>query len=103
GVWAVWRGRGVMFGLAPALHASKTNVNEMLKEGGRTGSGGVRARRWTAGLIVVQVALTLVLLAGSGLMLRSFLTMYRMDIGIRTAHLVIANMIIPARKYPGWE
>ena len=94
---------GVTFGLAPALHASKTNVHEMLKEGGRTGSGGVRARRWTAGLIVVQVALTLVLLAGSGLMLRSFLTMYRMDIGIQTDHLVTSNMIIPARKYPGWE
>jgi len=94
---------GVIFGLAPALHAAKTNVNEMLKEGGRTGSGGVRARRWTAGLIVVQVALTLVLLAGSGLMLRSFLTMYRMDIGIQTAHLVTSGMIIPARKYPGWE
>ncbi|HKF67669.1 MAG TPA: ABC transporter permease [Vicinamibacterales bacterium] len=94
---------GVIFGLAPALHAAKTNVNEMLKESGRTGSGGVRARRWTAGLIVVQVALTLVLLAGSGLMLRSFLTMYRMDIGIQTAHLVTSGMIIPARKYPGWE
>ncbi len=94
---------GVIFGLAPALHASKTNVNEVLKEGGRTGSGGLRARRWTAGLIVVQVALTFVLLAGSGLMLRSFLTMYRMDIGIQTAHLVTTGMIIPARKYPGWE
>jgi predicted permease len=94
---------GVVFGLAPALHASKTNVHEMLKEGGRTGSGGLRVRRWTAGLIVVQVALTLVLLAGSGLMLRSFLTMYRMDIGIQTARLVTTGMIIPARKYPGWE
>jgi predicted permease len=94
---------GVIFGLAPALHASKTNVHEMLKEGGRTGSGGLRVRRWTASLIVVQVALTLVLLAGSGLMLRSFLTMYRMDIGIQTARLVTTGMIIPARKYPGWE
>jgi len=94
---------GVIFGLAPALHASKTNVNEVLKEGGRTGSGGLRAQRWTAGLIVIQVALTFVLLAGSGLMLRSFLTMYRMDIGIQTAHLVTTGMIIPARKYPGWE
>jgi len=94
---------GVIFGLAPALHASKTNVHEMLKEGGRTGSGGVRARRWTAGLIVVQIALTLVLLAGGGLMLRSFLTMYRMDIGIQTSRLLTTGMIIPARKYPGWE
>ena len=94
---------GVIFGLAPALHASKTNVHEMLKEGGRTGSGGVRARRWTGGLIVVQLALTLVLLAGGGLMLRSFLTMYRMDIGIQTSRLLTTGMIIPARKYPGWE
>jgi predicted permease len=94
---------GIIFGLAPAIHASKTNVHEILKEGGRTGSGGVRARRWTAGLIVVQIALTLVLLAGGGLMLRSFLTLYRMDIGIQTARLVTTGMIIPARKYPGWE
>ena len=94
---------GLMFGLAPALHASKTNFHEMLKEGGRTGSGGTRARRWTAGLIVVQLALTVVLLAGGGLMLRSFLTMYRMDIGIRTDRMITSGMIIPARKYPGWE
>ncbi|MEO8257730.1 MAG: ABC transporter permease [Acidobacteriota bacterium] len=94
---------GVVFGLAPALHASKTNVHEMLKEGGRTGTGGVRARRWTNSLVVLQLALTLVLLAGGGLMLRSFLTMYRMDIGIQTARMMMSNMIIPARKYPGWE
>ena len=94
---------GVIFGLAPALHASKTNVHEMLKEGGRTGTGGVRARRWTGSLVVVQIALTLVLLAGGGLMLRSFLTMYRMDIGIQTARIITSGMIIPARKYPGWE
>ncbi len=94
---------GVIFGLAPALHASRTNFHEMLKEGGRTGSGGIRARRWTAGLVVFQLALTLVLLAGGGLMLRSFLTMYRMDIGIKTSQLIASGMIIPARKYPGWE
>jgi putative ABC transport system permease protein len=94
---------GVIFGLAPALHASRTNFHETLKEGGRTGTGGIRARRWTAGLVVFQLALTLVLLAGGGLMLRSFLTMYRMDIGIQTSQLMASGMIIPARKYPGWE
>jgi putative ABC transport system permease protein len=94
---------GIIFGLAPALHASRTNFHETLKEGGRTGTGGIRARRWTAGLVVFQLALTLVLLAGGGLMLRSFLTMYRMDIGIQTSQLIASGMIIPARKYPGWE
>jgi putative ABC transport system permease protein len=94
---------GILFGLAPALHASNTNINEILKEGGRTGSGGLRARIWTASLVVMQLALTCVLLAGGGLMLRSFLTMYRMDIGIQTAHMITSGMIIPARKYPSWE
>ena len=94
---------GLIFGLAPALHASTTNIHELLKEGGRSGSGGIRARRMTTGLIVAQLALTLVLLAGAGLMLRSFMTMYRMDIGINTSRLVVSGMIIPATKYPGWE
>jgi putative ABC transport system permease protein len=96
-------GTGIIFGLAPALHASTTNVHETLKESGRTGAGGIRARRWTGGLIVAQLALTLVLLAGAGLMLRSFLTMYTMDIGIDPSRLVASGMIIPATKYPGWE
>jgi putative ABC transport system permease protein len=64
-----------LFGLAPALHVSRTNVNETLKEGGRSGSTGIRARRWANGLIVAQLALTLVLLAGAGFMMRSFYQM----------------------------
>jgi putative ABC transport system permease protein len=94
---------GIIFGLAPALHVSKTNVFETLKEGGRSGSGGVRARQWSTGLVVAQLALTLVLLAGAGFMMRSFLTMYGMDIGIDTSRLVSMNMILSARKYPNLE
>lgn len=94
---------GFIFGFAPALHASTTNVHELLKEGGRTGSSGIRARRLTTGLIVGQLALTLVLLAGAGLTLRSFLNMYRTDIGIDTSRIVVSGMIIPATKYPEWE
>ncbi len=94
---------GLIFGLAPALHVSRVNVYETLKEGGRSGSGGTRARRWSAALIVTQLALTLVLLAGAGLMMRSFLTMYAMDIGVDTSRMMSLNMIISARKYPSWD
>jgi predicted permease len=90
---------GVLFGLAPALHISKTNVNEVLKEGGRSGSGGLRARRWTATLIVTELALTLVLLAGAGFMMRSFVNMYKMDVGIETSRLLTMGFILPTRKY----
>ncbi len=63
----------VLFGLAPALHVSKTNNNEVLKEGGR-GTTGNRRARWLSGtMVVTELALTVVLLAGAGLMIRSFM------------------------------
>jgi putative ABC transport system permease protein len=93
-------GTGVIFGLAPALHVSKTDLNDVLKEGGRSNSGGVRARRWTSALIVVELALTLVLLAGAGFMMRSFLSLYQMDLGIDTTPLLTMRFNLPDRKYP---
>jgi putative ABC transport system permease protein len=97
---AVCLGTGIVFGLAPALHVSKTDLNEVLKEGGRSGSSGVRARRWTSVLIVAELALTMVLLAGAGLMMRSFLTLYRLDVGVETKHLLTMRLALPAQKYP---
>jgi predicted permease len=92
---------GIVFGLAPALHITKTDVNEVLKDsGGRSASGGVRARRWTGALIVVEIALTLVLLGGAGYMMRSFLTLYRMDVGMDTSHLLTMNIYLPLTRYP---
>ena len=90
----------VVFGLAPALHVSKTSVNEVLKEGGRSGSSGMRAHRWTSGLLVVQVALTLVLLAGAGFMMRSFFVLYRLDLGFETPRLLTMQINLNDRKYP---
>jgi predicted permease len=100
---AVCLGTGIIFGLAPALHASKADVNDVLKDGGRSGSSGMRARRWTSVLIVGQLALTLVLLAGAGLMMKSFLTLYRLDLGIETAHLLTMRLNLPLMKYPQRE
>ena len=96
-------GTGIIFGLAPALHATKVDVNEVLKEGGRSGSAGVRARRWTGALMVAELVLTVVLLAGAGFMMRNFVTMYRLDLGIDTSKLLTTNLALPDRKYPSLE
>ena len=96
-------GTGIIFGLAPALHASKTDVNEILKEGGRSGTAGVRARRMTGALMVVELVLTVVLLAGAGFMMRNFLTMYRLDLGVDTSKLLTMSLALPDRKYPALE
>ena len=97
---AICLATGVLFGLAPALHVSKTDVNEVLKEGGRGRSGGLRVRRWTRTLIVAELALTLVLLAGAGFMMRSFLTMYQMETGLETSRLLTMRIYLPLTKYP---
>jgi predicted permease len=88
-------GTGILFGLAPALHVSNTDLNEVLKEGGRSGGSGMRARRWTSALIVVELALTLVLLAGAGLTMRSFLNLYTLDVGVETSHLLTMSLTLP--------
>ena len=100
---AVCLATGIIFGLAPALHSAKTDVNEVLKEGGRSGTAGVRARRWTGALMVVELVLTVVLLAGAGFMMRNFLTMYRLDLGIDTSRLLTMSLALPDRKYPALE
>ncbi len=101
-------GTGIIFGLAPALHVSKTDVNEVLKEGGRTGSAGVRARRWTGALMVAELALTVVLLAGAGFMIRNFLN----DVQPRPRHRYVeaaddepgaAGAEVSRRSSSGWR
>jgi predicted permease len=98
---AICLGTALLFGLAPALHVSKTDVNEVIKEGGgRSGTGGQRARRWTSALLVAEVTLTLVLLAGAAFMMRSFLVLYRMDVGADTSHVLTMRLTLPLTKYP---
>ncbi|HET7607783.1 MAG TPA: FtsX-like permease family protein, partial [Gammaproteobacteria bacterium] len=90
---------GILFGLAPALQVSKSNVSENLKEGGRSGSG-KRAGRMTDALLVGQIALTIVLLVGAGLMIRSFLITQQFDIGVSTENLVSVQLQLPNARYP---
>ena len=90
----------VLFGLAPALQVSKTDVNEVLKEGSRGSSSGRRARRWADALIVGEIVLTLVLLSGAGFMMGSFVKLASMDLGIETSRLLTMQMYLPLTQYP---
>jgi predicted permease len=93
----------VLFGLAPALHVSKTNNNEVLKEGAR-GTTGNRRARWLSGtMVVTELALTVVLLAGAGLMIRSFMKLETLDAGFPIDHLMTMRMQLPEAKYPTEE
>jgi predicted permease len=91
---------GILFGVAPALQVSRTSVNDVLKENGRGTSGGRRVQWLTGTMVVVEIALTIVLLAGAGVMTRSFLKLYSQDLGIRTAYLMVMRLQLPDTKYP---
>jgi putative ABC transport system permease protein len=90
---------GVLFGLAPALQVSKTNVIEVLTDGGRGSVGNTRTRWFSGTMVVVELALTIVLLAGAGLMVRSFTKLYHLDVGFRTDKLMSMRVQLPAAKY----
>jgi predicted permease len=90
---------GILFGLAPALQVSKTNVNEVLKEGGRGNSGNRRAQWMSGTMVVLELALTIVLLCGAGLMTRSFFKLYSLDLGIKTDYLMSMRLLLPNTKY----
>ncbi|MGB9032303.1 MAG: FtsX-like permease family protein, partial [Acidobacteriaceae bacterium] len=90
---------GVVSGVAPAFAAIRTSVNETLKEGGRTGTSGAGHARLRSGLVVAEIAVALVLLAASGLLLRSFEKMREADLGYRPDHTVVANYNLPRKQY----
>jgi putative ABC transport system permease protein len=90
----------VLFGLVPALRAAGTDPQEHLKSGGRGGSGGDR-RRARSLLIVAEVALSVVLLVGAGLLIRSFLALQRVDPGYDAGDVLTFELSMPFGKYPG--
>lgn len=96
-------GAGVLFGLAPALHVSRLDVNETLKEGGRGSSSGSAVKLLSGCMVVGELALALVLLIGAGLMIRSFLTLYGLDPGVNTNNLLTMRFNLPELKYPTRE
>ena len=93
-------GTGLLFGLVPAIRASASDANEVLKDGGRGGSEGLRRNRYRASLVVSEVALSMVLLAGAGLLLRSFLRLQEVNPGFRAEGVATANLLLPDSAYP---
>jgi putative ABC transport system permease protein len=91
---------GIIFGLAPAFQISRTNLNDLMKEGGRGTAGGARARWLTSTLVVVELALALALLTGAGLMTRTFMKLYSLELGIDSSHLLTMRTQLVPRKYP---
>ena len=90
---------GVLFGVAPALRASQSAVLGPLKEGGAQSGMGVGGNRLRRILVIAEVALTLVLLAGAALMLRSFERLYTQDPGFRADHVLTLQTYLPHPRY----
>jgi len=88
---------GLLFGILPALQASRTDAGSVIKESGDRGSRRARGR---SALVIAEIALTLVLLAGAGLLANSFLRLQRVDSGFRPGHVTIADLMVPQNRYP---
>ncbi len=90
---------GLLFGLAPALQASRTDPKQGLHESGRSATGSARQRQLRNVLVIAEVSLACALLIGAGLMLRSFLNQLQQNPGFKSEHVLTAGIALPQAKY----
>lgn len=90
---------GIVAGLAPALGASKPDIHEALKAGARAATAHTRARRWRDWFVVAETALSLVLLIGAGLLIRSFRQINRVELGFDPTNVLTMHFTIPPYKF----
>lgn len=91
---------GIIFGIFPALASSKLDLNESLKEGGRSSMEGARRNRVRSLLVVSEIALSLILLIGAGLLIKSFLRLLDTDPGYTAARVLSVTLPLSRTKYP---
>lgn len=94
---------GIVFGLAPALKASRINLNESLKEGGRGATEDFKRNRVRSLLVISEVALSLLLLVGAGLLLKSFLQLREVNPGFNAENVLVTDISLARTKYPTVE
>jgi putative ABC transport system permease protein len=94
---------GVIFGLAPAIQAARFNQIETLKEGGRDAATGGSGKLLRSLLVMSEVAISLVLLIGAGLLINSFLRLRNVDPGFRADNLLTMKIVLPEPKYAEFE
>jgi putative ABC transport system permease protein len=90
---------GLLFGVLPSYFSAHSGISEALKEGGRSSSAGKQRRFARSAFVVAQVCLALVLLAGSGLLIRSFIRLAGVDPGFDASHLLTFKVSLPSSKY----
>jgi putative ABC transport system permease protein len=91
---------GLLFGSAPAWQASRLDLNEVLKLGGRTGGGPIRGKTRRL-LVIAEFSLALTLLATTGLALKSFWNLTRIDLGMRTENVLSFQLMVPNKRFNG--
>jgi putative ABC transport system permease protein len=96
---------GIVFGLVPGLQCTRPDLNEALKDGGHSGgaAGGKSAARTRSTLVVVEVALSIVLLVGASLAIRGFVDLQRVDRGFRTEHTLLLRLPLDVKRYATLE
>ncbi len=90
---------GIVFGLLPALHATKPNLSESLKEGGRSATEGLGSNRLRSALVVSEIAIALTLLIGAGLIIKSFIRLQDVDPGFKPERILALDIALPGAKY----
>jgi len=93
-------GCGILFGLAPAFRLTKVDVHAAMKDGGQGVAGSRRGLSLANALVALQMTLSMVLLAGAGLMIRSAVNLYGAPIGVDTANVLTMHVSLPESKYP---
>lgn len=90
---------GIIFGLVPAIQISRSSLSESLKEGGRGSTGSRRNNRARSGLVISEIALSVMLLIAAGLLVRSFILLMSQDLGFNPTRVLTMEINLPANKY----